>query len=158
MKNMIYGLLILIALLMAGCVKEKIQERGEGKLTDIGCDAVKPCSKGYECIKLPEKNTPVCVTPDVLQNPKYKDCVVLESYPAQLRCPKEEPAIRGCEKDSDCKISGCNREICAKEEMMSVCIYKPEFECYKLTRCECHDGKCGWEQTEEFLECLASNK
>jgi eight-cysteine-cluster-containing protein len=71
---------------------------------------------------------------------------------------KETITNEECQKDSDCKITGCNGEICSKEQLMSICIYKPEFECYKLINCKCTDGKCGWEKTDEFNECLRKNQ
>ena len=64
-------------------------------------------------------------------------CVQKDIYPAT---PDTEKGTE-CEADSDCKISGCNGEICAKEEMNSICIFKPEFECYKLVDCKCIEGK-----------------
>lgn len=70
----------------------------------------------------------------------------------------EEISEKECGLDSECKVSGCNGEICGKEEMMSICIYKPEFECYKLSSCKCIDGRCGWEQTEDFLKCSSKYK
>ena len=81
-------------------------------------------------------------------------CVREDIHPAKPDTIKDAE----CEVDSDCKISGCNGEICAKEEMHSICIFKPEFECYKIIACKCIEGKCGWEQSPELLECLAQYK
>lgn len=57
-----------------------------------------------------------------------------------------------------CIISGCNNEICQskdEESAFSVCLYKPEYECYKLATCERQsNGECGWSETEEFKACL----
>jgi hypothetical protein len=54
-----------------------------------------------------------------------------------------------------CVIGGCNREICAEEEMSSICIYNERFECYKNAVCEVQDnGKCGWTMDEELAGCL----
>ncbi len=150
-------------LLTHGCVQEQPISKG-GQEQPIGeeeieCDALTRCSEGYECVKLPDKSKPVCVSPDVLKSDKYKNCAVAESYPVQLICPQARIRGDGCESDSDCKISGCNGEICSEQEgMASICVYKPEFECYSLTNCKCINGKCGWEQTEEFLDCVTSNK
>lgn len=161
MKKTIYAIMIIL-FFTAGCTEkqadkeEPIIDDSNGPVTDVKCDAITPCDEGYECVKLPETATPVCVLPEVLESDKYKDCAVLESYPVQLKCPSQTRPRGGCEADSDCKISGCSGEICAEQEMTSICLYKPEFECYSLTNCKCVNGKCGWEQTKEFLDCVDS--
>lgn len=148
MKNITYLMLLIIILSISGCAEQE-QVSKEG----VECDASKPCDEGYECVKLPDKANPMCITKDTLQSTKYKDCIMLESYPVQLKCPSKTKG--GCEADSDCKISGCNGEVCAEQEMTSICLYKPEFECYSLINCKCLNGECGWEKTEEFSACLA---
>ena len=71
--------------------------------------------------------------------------------------PEEKPR-----NNNECVISGCNGEICQdkdEEPLFSVCIYKPEYECYKLTTCKRQkDGKCGFTETEEFKDCLKKYK
>lgn len=154
MKKIISIILVLILLLIAGCIKTNTPP----SFLQEECDATNPCSEGLECIKLPDKPKPLCVNPKILQT-EYKDCDVLESYPIQVRCPEKKALIdEECSLDSDCKISGCNSEICSKEEMISICVYKPEFECYKLSNCKCINAKCGWEQTKEFSSCLESKQ
>ncbi|MBL7100855.1 MAG: hypothetical protein ISS23_02795 [Nanoarchaeota archaeon] len=143
--KIIYAIMILAIFLISGCAKEE--------LIESGCDALKPCGEGYTCAVPPETKKPVCITHETLQT-KYKDCAILESYPIQIRCPETKDETKECSQDSDCKIGGCNSEICSKEAMVSICIYKPEFECYKMINCKCIDGECGWEQTKEFQECM----
>jgi eight-cysteine-cluster-containing protein len=56
---------------------------------------------------------------------------------------------------NDCIIGGCNNEICAEEEMFSICVYKKEYECFKTAICERQpDGSCGWTQTSQYKDCL----
>ena len=58
-----------------------------------------------------------------------------------------------------CVIGGCSGEICASEEMMSNCIYKPEFACYKNATCkEQPSGECGWSPTAELNQCLNTER
>lgn len=61
-----------------------------------------------------------------------------------------------------CKIGGCNSEICTNgdsEEIVSICIYKEEFACYKTAVCKKQsNGKCGWTQTDELIKCLQQTK
>ncbi|MDP2909232.1 MAG: hypothetical protein Q8N77_05485 [Nanoarchaeota archaeon] len=145
-------------LLMAGCAE--IKDAAQKMITGTTCDANNPCDEGYTCAKLPDKDKPVCIRPEALESSEYKGCNIAESYPVQVICPgkeaaQEKPVTNGCEKDSDCKISGCNNEICYEETRFSTCVYKPEFECYKLAKCKCFQGRCGWEQPREFSDCLA---
>lgn len=64
----------------------------------------------------------------------------------------EEPRASG-----GCKIGGCSGEICDEEDferMVSICLWKPKYECSKFSRCERQsNNKCGWTETEEFLKC-----
>jgi len=68
--------------------------------------------------------------------------------------PSETPA----KAKTDCIVSGCNSEICqsfSKEPSYSICLYKPEYECYKKTKCEKQsNGNCGWTVTDELITCL----
>lgn len=58
-----------------------------------------------------------------------------------------------------CKISGCSGEICSDQEMVSACIYKDEFACYKSATCEKqNDGRCGWTETLSLTSCVANAK
>ena len=65
---------------------------------------------------------------------------------------------RECITDSDCATGGCSGEICGPREevegIMSACIFRPEYECLKYTSCKCIQGKCQWEITKEYEECL----
>lgn len=52
--------------------------------------------------------------------------------------------------------TGCGGTLCAGEEMMSTCEWKPEYECYKAATCEWQaEGGCGWRETPELTACLA---
>lgn len=55
-----------------------------------------------------------------------------------------------------CYVGGCSSEVCLdQKDVVSNCIYKEEFGCYKTTTCEKQkDGKCGWTQTDELRKCL----
>lgn len=70
--------------------------------------------------------------------------------------PKQETSRP--KKSNNCIVSGCNGEICQekdKKPTITICVYKPEYECYKQAICEVQeDGKCGWTETKEFQECI----
>lgn len=123
------------------------------------CDASIPCSEGYECVKLPDKDSPKCIKPEVLQSPEYKDCIALESYPLQIKCPDKISQVDAyaCNEDSDCLIKDVHnccgyyprcvnkdyepdieavKKECAGKGMASVCGF-PE-----ITSCKCVNNKC----------------
>lgn len=57
--------------------------------------------------------------------------------------------------DGGCVISGCSSEICGEEERMSICIFRPEYACYKDAKCgRQENGQCGWTVTKELNNCL----
>jgi eight-cysteine-cluster-containing protein len=59
---------------------------------------------------------------------------------------------------NECVVSGCSGELCSEagKEMMSACIYRPEFECYKkYGACEKQsNGVCGWTVNSNLSNCL----
>jgi eight-cysteine-cluster-containing protein len=58
------------------------------------------------------------------------------------------------EKDG-CMITGCSGQVCAEEEVITTCEYRPEYECYKDAACERQEGgECGWTQTQKLKICL----
>jgi hypothetical protein len=62
-------------------------------------------------------------------------------------------------QNNPCKPTGCSGTLCADHDMVSNCLYLPEYDCYKTARCEPQsDGKCGWTQTDELTSCIAMKK
>ncbi|HYE59771.1 MAG TPA: Gmad2 immunoglobulin-like domain-containing protein [Candidatus Kapabacteria bacterium] len=60
---------------------------------------------------------------------------------------------------AECRPSGCSGEVCSDEDVVSNCIYKEEFACYKNARCERQaNGRCGWTETDELTACLTSKQ
>lgn len=57
-----------------------------------------------------------------------------------------------------CVVSGCNSEVCSAEAVDSECLESPELACLVYTTCGPFgpDNQCGWEQNQEFVDCLAS--
>lgn len=51
----------------------------------------------------------------------------------------------GCDSDADCKPTGCNREVCASEPVITPCLWR---DCFAPERfgleCGCADGTCQW--------------
>jgi len=67
-------------------------------------------------------------------------------------------AVDTTNRDSKlCVVSGCSRQICTDQQMMTTCEWRDEYACYHTARCERQaDGKCGWTQSDELKRCLAS--
>lgn len=61
--------------------------------------------------------------------------------------------------NQDCKVTGCNSEICAEadkaDDIITDCQWKEEYACYKNARCERQsDGTCAWTKDEALTKCL----
>ncbi len=63
-----------------------------------------------------------------------------------------------CHVDSDCATGGCSGEVCGPKisvsNVVSTCMYRPEYSCLKYTSCRCIEGRCQWELTPEYKACL----
>jgi eight-cysteine-cluster-containing protein len=97
-------------------------------MSDYDCGAGQTCTAGTDCV--PCKSCP--------------ECDVCCGF------------CTGGTEPSTCVTSGCSGEICAAEPMASPCIYKPEYACYKLTKCGPFGdgGGCAWASNSEFDECM----
>ena len=57
-----------------------------------------------------------------------------------------------------CFKTGCSGQVCADEEVVTTCEFRPEYECYKAAKCERQtNGKCGFTDTPELRRCLKRN-
>lgn len=57
-----------------------------------------------------------------------------------------------------CKVGGCSGEICSDKEMLSNCMYRSEYSCYKKAKCEVQPrGECGWTPSTDLNACLHAN-
>ncbi|MGQ0763010.1 MAG: DUF6748 domain-containing protein [Acidobacteriota bacterium] len=60
------------------------------------------------------------------------------------------PGARRCFK------TGCSSEVCSDREVVTACIFRPEFACYQKATCtRQRNGECGFTQTAELAACLA---
>lgn len=85
------------------------------------------------------------------------------NYIFELKDATEAAATITVTKKSElagpCNIGGCNNEICfsPEEDIVSSCVYKEEYICYKTATCERQaNGQCGWRQTPALRACLNS--
>jgi hypothetical protein len=66
------------------------------------------------------------------------------------------PASDDGTEPAPCMKTGCSGTVCADEDRVSTCEYKPEYACYRDAVCERQaEGECGWTQTPELEACLA---
>ena len=54
-----------------------------------------------------------------------------------------------------CKKTGCSSQVCADEDVVTTCEFRPEYECYRRAVCERQrNGECGFTMTRELSDCL----
>lgn len=63
-----------------------------------------------------------------------------------------------CSSDLDCGTGGCSGQVCTTKEkaadLVTTCEYREEYSCLRLTSCGCIQGKCKWQETQDYLSCL----
>jgi len=66
------------------------------------------------------------------------------------------PQAAACSSDNDCAVGGCSGELCGAKgaDLISTCIWREEFACYKKTTCGCVEGACAWKSNAAFDACL----
>jgi hypothetical protein len=102
-----------------------------------------------------DTNSALVIRPNC-PNPKYNNC--LSSVPCVRingTCQfLKNTRFEECQKHNKlpCVVGGCNGELCTEQNtdgsgMISICLWKLEFACYKNARCERQtDGLCGWKR------------
>jgi hypothetical protein len=112
------------------------------------CDVETPCDSGEACIAFPEIGAALCIDTEEacrLSCPDPESCMILESYPSQLRCPdlvKATCSVGGgtngdagapegvncdahatcdaldpCDEGSCIKVPGCDAPLCIDSEL-----------------------------------------
>jgi len=58
---------------------------------------------------------------------------------------------------AQCRATGCSSQVCADEDVITTCEFRPEFACYRNARCERQENnQCEWTATPELNACLAA--
>ncbi len=61
----------------------------------------------------------------------------------------------GSQASGGCVITGCSAQVCAEEEVITTCEFRPEYACYTNAVCEKQqNGQCGWTQSAALAQCL----
>lgn len=79
---------------------------------------------------------------------------------ADTVCAPGETCVNGAcvAAPKTCVVSGCSGQICAAQEMMSTCEWKPEYACYAKATCAVQaNGACGWTMTAALSACLVGS-
>jgi len=122
------------------------------------CDKITNTTKQGECLDLlasPEEGE---VAEETNIGSEANETVV-EGSPAQE--PEQPASTSECTTDSDCVVAGCSSHLCLPEELSDVvttCEYLSEYDCLPLSTCGCYEGECGWEENQEYLNCLDEKK
>lgn len=67
--------------------------------------------------------------------------------------PEAAPAAKDA---AACRRTGCGGQVCAAEDVMTTCEWRPEHDCWRAARCERQaDGACGFTPDPELERCLA---
>jgi hypothetical protein len=128
---------------------------GCGCQPDWGCAAT-TCGPGTRC-EVDATGRAGCI-------PDISPCAAVLCAPGTT-CevqPDGSPACRpgGAPADAGgpghCFATGCSGEVCADHEVVTICMMRPEHECYQRYG-ECArqpDGECGWTPTAELTACV----
>ena len=88
-------------------------------------------------------------------DPKEALNVCLRNARAGIR-PSEEPR----REELRCVTDGCFNEFCRDASlprmMLDRCDYRPEFECFRLTRCRPIENRCEFSMNRDFMDCMDS--
>ena len=98
-----------------------------------------------------------------------KRCMQVFECIADTDCAEGERCVQNnceaenaeCDSDRDCKKGGCSGELCeskSAEPLMTVCVYRPEYDCLDMIDCGCVKGRCAWEKTPEYEVCVEEAK
>ena len=79
-------IVVLVIILGAAIFLVKIPESKTAVEEDIQCDVSTPCPDGQDCYKFENKDYPICFKGDPCSACASRKCMVLESYPMQIKC------------------------------------------------------------------------
>lgn len=85
-------------------------------------------------------------------------CELKESATEDIETPSTGAE---CSSDSDCITGGCSGTICQSkdsEPVFTTCEWRGEYDCYRQIDCGCDNGKCEWQKTNEFDDCVEKAK
>jgi hypothetical protein len=70
------------------------------------------------------------------------------------------PSAPKAEAKDGCVVGGCSSQLCVEAsngDMVSTCEWRESYACYQTAMCERQsDGACGWTETPELTQCIAT--
>lgn len=117
-----------------------------------GCTSDDECAAGEYCAQVQCITTPC----PALCTPQQE-----EGTPCNLnvQCQEGLLCLDGvcAPAPPKCKRTGCSGQVCAFEDVITTCEYKPEYACYDEPGASCgllDDGTCGWTLSGEAQQCM----
>lgn len=139
-----FGAILACCLMAAGCVKEVPPPVGVDCGAHPSCGVDGPsCAAGEECISIPGCASAVCIDSGqaCLESCGDSQCLILESFPAQLRCDGREPVPgRGGDPVDPGPLSCDELEAERRAELASIQSCTSDAECGRElvgTSCGC---------------------
>ena len=74
-------------------------------------------------------------------------------------CVEDANGVGECKANTPapCVKTGCSGHICADQQRITTCEFRPEYACYRSATCERGaNGQCGFRKTAALTSCLAS--
>lgn len=165
-------LVVLLLIFLVGCVsKEALEKEIRGKIEEANyCNENKDCKlEEYGCLgcsKFVNKDADLSEIDALIEE--------YSKIGPQLAClcahPPDSAVCEGgkcvgkwfkpgdeCVSDADCVTDGCSGTVCRSKDadpVYTTCEYRSYYSCYKLISCGCFEGKCVWDETEEFDGCI----
>lgn len=140
-------LIVLFLIIFISCSLDVNQNNMANNLSSFDEFKVKECVFGRDCPQ------PRCIgAVSVCQN---SSCVVVGE------CVKESSFDYSCNDNLDCYTTGCSNELCVAKntsKVITLCEFKPEFDCLKHSSCQCANNKCSWKETYKYRECMRAFK
>ncbi len=92
---------------------------------------------------------------------KQNECLAIVTEPEEETPEEPVPGEPECTAAIDCVRAGCSSQLCvplSQSDVVTTCEYLEEYDCLPLTTCGCYEGKCGWDQNQEYLNCLEEKR
>lgn len=142
--NLFLSFCFLVVFLLS-CSKDIDVEKNNSNLSNFDGLRIKECVFSKDCPQ------PRCIgATSLCQN---SSCVIVGD------CISKSDISLSCNSDLDCYSTGCSKEFCvskSNDEIITTCVFNPEFDCLKQTYCGCSSGECSWKETYKYRQCLQS--
>lgn len=126
------------------------------------------------CITPPECASILCIKGTacgILSDGSGVGCGIMEQNDvcSDVVCPNDQICVEDRKEcittpcpqykcqDRKCIVSGCSNELCGDTEAISICIWKPEYQCLQYAQCTRNStGVCDWQMNDLYTSCLSN--